>query len=103
MSAGHLLAAPDQFRGSAGGLGGGLAALGAGSFHGKVVGGVLEVAARYGVPVLVVAGDVDPSVRGRAPSVSLLEEFGVEASWGEPLPCVTRAVRRHLPERPATW
>ena len=112
--------------GAAGGLGGGLAALGARlvpgfeivaahagldaairaadavvtgegrldaeSFHGKVVGGVLERAEQHGVPVLVVAGVVADEVAGRAPSVSLLEQFGSEASWGDPLGCVTRAV-----------
>jgi glycerate kinase len=65
------------------------------SFNGKVVGGVLELVHRHGVPALVVAGVVDDSARdmvaGRVASVSLLEEFGPEASWGDPLGCVTRA------------
>jgi len=111
--------------GAAGGLGGGLAALGARltagfpliaehtgleaavaaadavvtgegrldpeSFNGKVVGGVVEIAARHGVPVLVVAGAVDAEVAGRVPSVALRDEFGKEASWRDPLGCVTRA------------
>jgi glycerate kinase len=111
--------------GAAGGLGGGLAALGgqlvrgfplvaehtgldaaiasadavvtgegkldAESFNGKVVGGVTELAARHGVPVLVVAGVVDDAVAGRVAHVSLLAEFGEQASWGDPLGCVTRA------------
>jgi glycerate kinase len=111
--------------GAAGGLGGGLAALGARltagfpliaehtgleaavaaadavvtgegrldpeSFNGKVVGGVVEIAARHGVPVLVVAGAVDAEVAGRVPSVALRDEFGEEASWRDPLGCVTRA------------
>jgi glycerate kinase len=111
--------------GAAGGLGGGLAALGArlvpgfgliaehtaladaigaadavitgegrldaSSFSGKVVGGVLELAASSGVPVLVIAGAVDDEVKGRVPSISLLEEFGEEASWRDPLGCVIRA------------
>jgi glycerate kinase len=111
--------------GAAGGLGGGLAALGARlvpgfplvaehtgleaairaadavvtgegkldaeSFNGKVVGGVVEIAARHGVPVLVVAGVVDDEVADRVAHVSLLARFGEEASWGDPLGCVTRA------------
>jgi len=111
--------------GAAGGLGGGLAALGARlvsgfplvaehtgleaavraadavvtgegkldaeSFNGKVVGGVVEIAARHRVPVLVVSGVVDDEVRGRVANVPLLERFGEEASWGDPLGCVTRA------------
>jgi glycerate kinase len=116
--------------GAAGGLGGGLAALGArlvpgfgliaehtglvdaiaaadavvtgegrldaASFDGKVVGGVLELAARSGVPVLVIAGAVDDDVKGRAPTVSLLEEFGEQASWRDPLGCVLRATTEWL-------
>jgi glycerate 2-kinase len=70
------------------------------SFNGKVVGGVLELAARHGVPALVVAGVVDDSatdkVSGRAASVSLLAEFGSEASWGDPLGCVTQAAEQWL-------
>jgi glycerate kinase len=116
--------------GAAGGLGGGLAALGARllpgfglvaehigladaiaaadavvtgegrldaeSFNGKVVGGVLELAARAGVPVLVVAGAVDDDVKGRVPNVCLLEQFGEEASWRDPLGCVIRATTEWL-------
>jgi glycerate 2-kinase len=122
--------------GAAGGLGGGLATLGARlvpgfaliaehtglaetvrsadavvtgegkldaeSFNGKVVGGVLELATRHGVPALVVAGVVDGSgtdmVAGRAARVSLLDRFGPEASWGDPLGCVTRAAGQWLRE-----
>jgi glycerate kinase len=118
--------------GAAGGLGGGLAALGARlvpgfpliaeqtglaeaiasadavvtgegkldaeSFNGKVVGGVLELAAQHGVPVVVVAGAVDGEVAGRVASISLLEEFGPEASWRDPLGCVTRATTKWIRE-----
>jgi glycerate kinase len=111
--------------GAAGGLGGGLAALGARltrgfpliaehtglaeaiagadavvtgegrldaeSFNGKVVGGVLEIAAKHGVPTLVVAGVVDSGVAARTASISLIDQFGTEASWRDPLGCVTRA------------
>jgi glycerate kinase len=64
----------------------------AGSFSGKVVGGVLELAARHGVPALVVSGVVDEEAAGRAPSVSLVEQFGSDAAWGDPLGCVARTV-----------
>jgi glycerate kinase len=116
--------------GAAGGLGGGLAALGARltpgfpliaeqtgladviaaadavvtgegkldaeSFNGKVVGGVVEIAASCGVPVLVVAGVVDDEIAGRVPAVSLLETFGADASWSDPTGCVTRATTRWI-------
>jgi glycerate kinase len=73
------------------------------SFNGKVVGGVVDIARRHGVPVLVVAGDVDAGVAGRVPAVSLLESFGSDAAWGDPLGCVTTAVERRLMEGISTW
>ncbi|MFD2090828.1 glycerate kinase family protein [Blastococcus deserti] len=116
--------------GAAGGLGGGLAALGARlvpgfelissqagldaalrsadavvtgegkldaeSFNGKVVGGVLDRAAAHGVPALVVAGAVEADVAGRATAVSLLQEFGSDAAWGDPLGCIERATTAWL-------
>ena len=73
------------------------------SFNGKVVGGVADIAARHSVPVLAVAGDVVPEVRGRIAAVSLLEDFGARSAWAEPLVCVERAVARRLAEGPQTW
>jgi glycerate 2-kinase len=66
------------------------------SFNGKVVGGVLALAARSGLPTLVVAGTVDDAVAGRATSVSLIQEFGLDAAWGDPLGCVQRATAARL-------
>jgi glycerate 2-kinase len=66
------------------------------SFNGKVVGGVLERAATHGVPALAVAGVVDDDVAGRATAVSLLDTFGSDASWGDPLGCITAAVAEWL-------
>lgn len=119
--------------GAAGGLGGGLAALGgqlvsgfdlvaeesgledlvegadlivtgegfadAQSYEGKVVGGVVELAAQARVPVLVVAGQVFDEVEGRAPTISLAERFGLEKALAEPLGCVRRALAEALQER----
>ena len=116
--------------GAAGGLGGGLAALGAslipgfelvadevdldaalegsdlvvtgegfvdaGSYQGKVVGGVVERAAVHGVPVLVVAGDIFDEVGDRAPTISLVDTFGDERSRADTLACVREVVARHL-------
>ena len=76
------------------------------SFEGKVVGGVADLAAEAGVPVLVVVGEDflaggPPPRRGRAggkglETVSLIEHFGVEAARSATLPCIEEAVRRHL-------
>lgn len=112
--------------GAAGGLGGGLAALGGQlisgfdlvadevglddliegadlvvtgegfvdeqSYEGKVVGGVVSLAELYRVPALVIAGQVFDGVEGRAATVSLAAEFGLERSFDEPLGCVRRAL-----------
>jgi glycerate kinase len=66
------------------------------SFNGKVVGGVLALAEEHGVPAMVVAGVVDEEIAGRVAGTSLLDEFGPEASWGDPLGCVTEAATRWL-------
>ncbi|MDK3255036.1 glycerate kinase [Blastococcus capsensis] len=66
------------------------------SFNGKVVGGVLELARVHGVPSLVVAGAVEEQVAAPATAVSLLDSFGPEAAWGDPLGCIERATTRWL-------
>ncbi len=125
VDVGHLAGA-----GAAGGLGGGLAALGAtlvsgfelvaeevdlattceganlivtgegfvdeGSYAGKAVGGVVDMAAALDIPVLVVAGDVFDGVGDRAPTLSLVEMFGEERSHSETMACVRDAVLTHL-------
>ncbi|MEO6628434.1 MAG: glycerate kinase [Aquihabitans sp.] len=122
--------------GAAGGLAGGLAALGAtiesgfdliveeldlatvmegvdmvvtgegfvdeASFQGKVVGGLVGLAAEFEVPVLVVAGEVFDGVGDRVDAVSLVEEFGRERAMTDTLTCVTEAVvarLRHIPAK----
>lgn len=116
--------------GAAGGLAGGLAALGAAlvpgfdlvaeeveldahiadadlvvtgegfldeqSFDGKVVGGVAQLAAEAGVPVLAVAGEVFDGVGGRLTTVSLVERFGAERSRVDTTACIEETVTAHL-------
>jgi glycerate kinase len=66
------------------------------SFDGKVVGGVVAMAAALDVPVLVVAGEVmDPMPEG-VHAVSLTERFGGERSRLEPLSCIEEVVSDHL-------
>ena len=113
---------PLEGSGAAGGLAGGLAALGATlasgfdlvadridlaeriegadlviageglldeeSFHGKAVGGVVTLAAEAGVPVVILAGDAvgDWAARDRAvPYRTLVDAFGEERAWADPL------------------
>ncbi len=70
------------------------------SFHGKVVGGVVRMAAEAGVPVAVVCGavdpDLDPSLLEGLHVVSMVERFGEERSLREPRWCVEAAARELL-------
>jgi glycerate kinase len=116
--------------GAAGGLGGGLAAVGARlipgfelvadatdlhdriegadlvvtgegfvddqSFAGKVVGGVLELAAAEDVPAVVIAGELLADVPSPARAVSLVERFGRERAMADTAACVAEAVAAFL-------
>ncbi len=66
------------------------------SFDGKVVGGVVTLAAALGVPVLVVAGDVMDPLPLQTEAVSLTERFGGERSRLDTLACIEAVVRDHL-------
>ncbi|WP_298752696.1 glycerate kinase [uncultured Serinicoccus sp.] len=75
-------------------------ALDAESFNGKVVGGVVDAAEPYGIPVVVVAG----VLREDAPAarltglrvVDLSATYGAAASWNDTAACVRRAVAEQL-------
>lgn len=66
------------------------------SFEGKVVGGVADLAAEVGVPVLAVVGRVYDDVDDRVPVVSLVERFGEDRALHDTTACVTEAVAEHL-------
>jgi glycerate kinase len=70
------------------------------SFHGKVVGGVLELAEEAGRPVVAIVGDTDPEVLaevgGRLRVESLVAHFGPERAMTEPLWCIEAAARLAL-------
>ena len=122
--------------GAAGGLGGGLAALGsrlvsgfdlvasevglaehldradlvvtgegrldAASFRGKVVGGVVAMARRAGVPVLVVTGEVAAGAPDPGPGVtvaSLVAMVGRARAWSDPAGGIAGAVRAFVATR----
>lgn len=72
--------------------------LDAGSFEGKVVGGVIEEAADAGVPALVVVGDCDDDVvlPDDVELVVLARRFGREASLRDPVPLVERVIAERL-------
>lgn len=68
------------------------------TFHGKVVGGVVNLAAEMGVDVLVVAGDVDRDAVGEIPvdCVSLVERFGRPRAMADTLACIREVVSERL-------
>jgi glycerate kinase len=66
------------------------------SFDGKVVGGMVELAAEHGVPVLVVAGQVLPEVDGRVDAVSLRDAVGEERAWSEAAQAIEDVVAERL-------
>lgn len=77
------------------------------SFHGKVVGGVIDAAAAAGVPVLVIAGDVlddvGPHLDGSGVAVdvvSLVERFGPERPLGDTIGCISAVVDAFLERHP---
>lgn len=71
--------------------------LDAGSFQGKVVGGLVELAAEFDVPVLVVAGEVFDGAETHVDAVSLVAEYGRERAMTDTLACITDAVADRLP------
>ncbi len=66
------------------------------SFEGKVVGGVAEMAADLGVPVLAIAGAVYDGVDDRIPAVSLTARAGAERSRADVEGLVEEVVAEHL-------
>ena len=74
------------------------------SLEGKVVGGVCDLAAGSGRPVVVIVGDADPDVAddlGGRPGpgvtvVSLIERYGERRAFDEPRWCIEHAAAEAL-------
>jgi glycerate kinase len=69
------------------------------TFEGKVVGGVAELAAAEGVPVVAIAGEVFDEVEERLEAVSLVARFGEERALAETTACIEEAATEVLRER----
>ena len=69
------------------------------SFEGKVVGGVVELAAEAGVPALAVVGDVYDAADTRVETIALAARFGRDRAMDGTLECVERAVSEWLTAR----
>ncbi len=69
------------------------------SFEGKVVGGVVAMSERLGVPVVAIAGQVYDAAGDRIEAVSLVERFGDVKARNQTLTCVREVaadiLRRH--------
>ena len=59
-----------------------------GSFDGKVVGGVAEMAASVGVPVVAVVGEAYDDASERVPTVSLVQHHGREQAMDATVACL---------------
>ena len=66
------------------------------SFEGKVVGGVVGLAAEVGVEVLVVAGEVFDEAPAGVPAISLVERFGRDRALTDAAACIEEAVAERL-------
>jgi glycerate kinase len=66
------------------------------SFDGKVVGGVADLAAQLGVPVLAVVGRVFDGADTRVPTVSLVDRFGEARALEDTAACIEEAVTEWL-------
>ncbi|HSL59205.1 MAG TPA: glycerate kinase [Acidimicrobiales bacterium] len=66
------------------------------SFEGKVVGGIVDMAAALGVPVLAIAGRCFDGADARVPAVSLVDRFGEERALGDTLACVEQVAAERL-------
>jgi glycerate kinase len=73
------------------------------SFEGKVVGGVTELAASAGVPVVAVVGEIVDGlavdIGDRLQVVSLVERFGDDRARGDTVACIEAAVAEVLAQR----
>jgi glycerate kinase len=66
------------------------------SFEGKVVGGVVGLAAEVGVEVLVVAGEVFDDAPANVSAISLVERFGRDKALTQAAACIEAAVAERL-------
>jgi glycerate kinase len=69
------------------------------SFEGKVVGGVAELAAQAGVPVVAIVGEVFDGVGDRLEVVSLVERFGADRARSDTVACIEEVATELLEAR----
>lgn len=66
------------------------------TFDGKAVGGVKEMADELNTPVVAICGDIYEPVRSRMEAVSLIDLFGEQQAFAQPLHCIEQAAMQIL-------
>jgi glycerate kinase len=66
------------------------------SMSGKVVGGVMELAAEFGVPVIALAGRIDPQFSLPIPTFTLVDHVGLERAMAEPAAAIAETAAAAL-------
>jgi glycerate kinase len=66
------------------------------TFEGKAVGGVKDMAAELNIPVVAICGDIHESARSRMEAVSLVDLFGEQRAFAQPIHCIELAAMQIL-------
>jgi glycerate kinase len=66
------------------------------SFAGKVVGSMSELANERKIQIAAICGEIHPDVRSKMNSVSLVETFGRDEAFAQPLHCIEHAALKVL-------
>jgi len=66
------------------------------SFAGKVVGSMFELASERKIQIAAICGEIHPDVSSKMNSVSLVETFGREEAFAQPLHCIEHAALKIL-------
>lgn len=69
------------------------------SFRGKVVGGVAEWAAERDVPAVAIVGTSEDALDAPLQVISLVERFGAQRSFAEPLACLRELAAAEVADR----
>jgi len=66
------------------------------SFAGKIVGELLALCERRGIPSVVVAGEIEDGVDCPSPAASLVARYGRDRAWEDPAGCIADAAAEAL-------
>jgi glycerate kinase len=66
------------------------------SFAGKVVGSMSDIASERKIRIAAICGEIHPDVRSKINSISLVEMFGRDEAFAQPLHCIEHAALKIL-------